>query len=339
MERRRDDEDHDRKYYLNNNGSSSTASCNEEEEEEIIMGFNNKDGGGGGGVVAAAVAPFLTKTYELVDDPMTDHIVSWGNDVDVDDPMMMMSTFVVWRPPEFARDLLPKYFKHNNFSSFVRQLNTYGFKKVVAERWEFGNDYFRKGAKQLLSHIHRRKTPHHHHHNDLLFQLPHHHIFLPPPQPSVQLLPATASNTYGSNWMTHNINPPLPLGHSDEMMMLSALSEDNRRLKKRNLGLLSELSHMKSLYNDIIYFIQNHLKPPSPHHHHHAPTTTTNNNNNNKLVELDPSDERDDDELQGGCSGAVKLFGVSLCGKKRHIHSDDHHHFTPLPPLSSSSSL
>ena len=61
-------------------------------------------------------APFLTKTYQLVDDPRTDHIVSWGEDE---------TTFVVWRPPEFARDLLPNYFKHNNFSSFVRQLNTY----------------------------------------------------------------------------------------------------------------------------------------------------------------------------------------------------------------------
>jgi heat shock transcription factor len=61
-------------------------------------------------------APFLTKTFQLVDDPRTDHVVSWGEDG---------ATFVVWRPPEFARDLLPNYFKHNNFSSFVRQLNTY----------------------------------------------------------------------------------------------------------------------------------------------------------------------------------------------------------------------
>lgn len=60
--------------------------------------------------------PFLTKTYQLVDDPAIDDVISWNDDG---------TTFVVWRPAEFARDLLPKYFKHNNFSSFVRQLNTY----------------------------------------------------------------------------------------------------------------------------------------------------------------------------------------------------------------------
>lgn len=65
---------------------------------------------------ANAPPPFLVKTYDMVDDSSTDKIVSWSP---------TNNSFVVWDPPEFARDLLPKYFKHNNFSSFVRQLNTY----------------------------------------------------------------------------------------------------------------------------------------------------------------------------------------------------------------------
>ncbi|KAM1008370.1 hypothetical protein ACFX19_004889 [Malus domestica] len=101
----------------------------------------------------SSLPPFLSKTYEMVDDASTDSIVSWS---------ASNKSFIVWNPPEFARDLLPKFFKHNNFSSFIRQLNTYGFRKIDPEQWEFANDDFIRGQPHIMKKIHRRKPVHSH---------------------------------------------------------------------------------------------------------------------------------------------------------------------------------
>ncbi|CAJ0946042.1 unnamed protein product [Ranitomeya imitator] len=86
----------------------------------------------------------------------------------VDKPLMLNGqSFLVLDEQRFAKEILPKYFKHNNMASFVRQLNMYGFRKVVhvdsgivkQERdgpVEFQHPFFIQGQDELLENIKRK---------------------------------------------------------------------------------------------------------------------------------------------------------------------------------------
>ena len=62
----------------------------------------------------------MSKLYSMLEDPSISDLISWGSSGTV---------FSVANPAEFSRLVLPNWFKHSNWQSFVRQLNMYGFHK------------------------------------------------------------------------------------------------------------------------------------------------------------------------------------------------------------------
>ncbi|XP_052233520.1 heat shock factor protein-like isoform X2 [Dreissena polymorpha] len=104
------------------------------------------------------VPAFLTKLWQLVEDPSTDELIAWDAGG---------TSFHLFDQARFAKEVLPLYFKHNNIASFIRQLNMYGFRKVVhigqgsikceVDDVEFHHPYFVRGEEHLLENI-KRKT-------------------------------------------------------------------------------------------------------------------------------------------------------------------------------------
>lgn len=105
---------------------------------------------------------FVVKIWNMVNDPANHDYIRWTDDG---------QAFLVVHREEFMKLILPNYFKHNNFASFVRQLNMYGWHKVqditsgtmkesanLEEVLKFKNPDFIRGREDLLDNIVRNKT-------------------------------------------------------------------------------------------------------------------------------------------------------------------------------------
>ncbi|BAE58390.1 hypothetical protein BDV35DRAFT_229969 [Aspergillus flavus] len=109
------------------------------------------------------IPPFVQKLSSFLDESKNTDLIRWSDDG---------NSFIVLDEDEFAKTLIPELFKHNNYASFVRQLNMYGFHKKVglsdnsmraSERKnkspsEYANPYFKRGHPDLLWLIQKPKN-------------------------------------------------------------------------------------------------------------------------------------------------------------------------------------
>jgi len=97
---------------------------------------------------------FLQKTYDILENADLDSIIAWNESG---------TLFLVKNVTDFCDQVLPVYFKHNNYASFVRQLNMYDFHKVREGTWDnaFKHPLFMKGRVDLLKEIKRKTSESH----------------------------------------------------------------------------------------------------------------------------------------------------------------------------------
>ncbi|KAI8333407.1 HSF-type DNA-binding-domain-containing protein [Chlamydoabsidia padenii] len=99
---------------------------------------------------------FIGKLYKMLEDSTQD-MICWSSNGEY---------FSVYNSALFSKEVLPQYFKHNNWQSFVRQLNMYGFSKINEmihsnisfdnQTWDFKHPHFKRGDFQSLILVKRK---------------------------------------------------------------------------------------------------------------------------------------------------------------------------------------
>ncbi|KAG0246863.1 hypothetical protein BGX31_006927 [Mortierella sp. GBA43] len=145
----------------NNEGSGSaetSSTKNDDGSEALVVSMY------GSPSLVKVRSMFIDKLYKMVEDHSIQHLISWAKEGDM---------FYVYNCIELSNAVLPKFFKHNNWQSFVRQLNMYGFHKIYrydreestmnrknpeTQRWQFYHPEFHRDRPHLRNNIKRKSA-------------------------------------------------------------------------------------------------------------------------------------------------------------------------------------
>ena len=134
-------DEHDRAVLMRAPTALDGGECDEEEQK-----FHHHEEGGS--LSGGRVPPFLTKLCEILT----------AETVDIVTISPESASFTIWDPNRFAKEVLPRYFKHNKLGSFSQQLHTYGFRRrttsvLLDTSIEFYHEQYNGDSSEFLSWI------------------------------------------------------------------------------------------------------------------------------------------------------------------------------------------
>ena len=194
--------------------------------------------------------------HRMLSDIHSQDLIRWADTADSFFGLFSLSfpfsikSLIVLDHERFAREILPRWFKHQNFASFVRQLNMYGFHKILhlqqgvlrsdtgeTEYWNFAHENFRRDQPDLLCLIHRKKGN--------LQQQPGAGAILAPEE---GILDVCDLNTPTPQSATAPIAPhgiTLPASASGQVLDINSIFQGITTIKKHQTTISEELQQLK----------------------------------------------------------------------------------------------
>lgn len=97
------------------------------------------------------VNPFPERLHDMLSKTKVPETVGWAPHG---------RCFLVRKPKEFESQVMPMYFNHTKLTSFQRQLNLYGFKRITkgVDRGAYYHELFLRGRPRLCTRMRRQKV-------------------------------------------------------------------------------------------------------------------------------------------------------------------------------------